>query len=90
MSMSLIEIDIEKELLNLTKDDESVSSFEDDGGTIDTDNCSIYSKPAPGAAAAAASSAVGDEDDRKPAAKRTADEAFAGDINEFAGDVVEI
>ena len=30
------------------------------------------------------------EDDRKPAAKRTADEAFAGDDNEFVGEIVEV
>lgn len=31
-----------------------------------------------------------EEDDRKPAAKRTADEAFAGDVNDFVGEIVEV
>ena len=85
MNMSLIEIDIEQVILGLAKeDDESVSSIEDDTGSIDTNCCSIYSsKPASAASAA-------EEDDRKPAAKRTADEAFAGDTNEFVGEIAEI
>ena len=82
MSMSRIEIDIEMELLNLSKDDETVSSIEDDGRTIDTDCCSVYSKPA--------KAKTTDDDDRKPAAKRTADEAFAGDVDGFTGEVAQV